>query len=361
MFQTILGQPYAVTVLQGALANGRLAGSYLFTGPDGVGKATTARLFAAALCGAQSDDDPLAKAIQAGTFPDVRETTPGGKSQTYRIGQLWPRPGDASAKEFPPENALLRDLHFEPINGPKRVFIIGGAEAFNEASGNSILKTLEEPPAYAHFVLTATSPSSVLPTIASRCQIVPFGLLPAGDIENALVQRFGVAPGEARFLSTYCEGRLGRAVALARSPSLLAARQDLLDWARDLVAAPGIKSFKLGEELRKIALKLKAEGDDADTGSEKEASTREPLLRALDLLATYYRDVLAARLLGEGTERLVNSDRRAEIAGAASRYTPEQLQRAVALTSDIRAAIERNAHAQLATEVLLTQLTGLRG
>ena len=358
LFQTILGQSYAVNVLQNALDDGRLAGSYLFIGPDGVGKATVARQFAKALCGVTSDADPLARAIDAGTSPDVRQIEPQGAGRMIRMGQLWPRDGD---KDNPADRAMLRDLSFEPIRGSKRVFILKDAEGLNESSGNSLLKTLEEPPLYAHFILTATSTAAVLPTIASRCQVVRFGILPTTDIEGALTERYGVAPAQARFLSIYSEGRLGRAVALSRSPSLLAGRDLLLDFARDLVTAPPVKSFKLGEEFRKLAPKLKAVDEDAEGGGGdgEDKGARASLLRALDLLAIYYRDLLAMCLLGEKYAHPINADRFVELAGAAERYTPAQLEQALSLLVALRRAIERNANAQLAIEVLFTRLTTL--
>ncbi len=360
LFESILGQPYAVGVLQNALDGGQLAGSYLFIGPDGVGKTATARQFAKALCGAASEDDPRARAIDAGMFPDVRQVEPQGAGRVISIAQLWPR----EHKDFRPEDAMLRDLSYEPIMGSKRVFVIKDAEGLNEASGNSLLKTLEEPPSYATFLLTATSTAAVLPTIVSRCQVVRFGVLPVADIERALSDRFGVASAQARFLSLYAEGRMGRAVSLARSPSLLAGRDALLDFARDLVTASPIKSFKLGEEFRRLAPKLRATGDEAEGGASgdgEEKSARAPLLRALDLLAAYYRDLLAMRVLGEKRAHPLNADRFVEIAGAAERYVPTQLEEALALILALRHAIERNANAQLAIEVLFTRLTALTG
>ena len=355
MFQNILGQPYAVRVLENALHTDRLAGSYLFIGPDGVGKATMARQFAKLLCGASADSDPLARAIDAGTLPDVRSLDPP-PSHITSIAQVWPRPGH---KEHPPQDALLRDLQFEPISARKRVFIIHDAEGLGRGgadAGNSLLKTLEEPPAYAHFLLTAASTGGVMPTIVSRCQVVHFGLLPVGEIESVLQTRFGVAPAQARFLAAYSEGRLGRAVALARSPTLLSGREALLDLAHDLLTAPPIKSFKLGEDFRKLAPKLKVTGEDEAEGAE-EKTGREPLTRALDLLASYFRDVLSAAVMGPARATLVNVDRRNEILGLADRYPTEKTERALGLLLDIRQAIERNANSQLALDVLFTQLT----
>jgi len=359
MLQDILGQPYAVRVLLNALQTDRLAGSYLFVGPDGVGKATAARQFAKSLCGADSDADPIARAIDAGTLPDVRSLDPP-PSHITSIAQIWPRLGH---KEHSPDNAMLRDLQFQPMASAKRVFLIHDAEGLGRGAadaGNSLLKTLEEPPAYAHFILTASSTSGVMPTIVSRCQVVHFGLLPANEVEKALETQFGVAPAQARFLAAYSEGRLGRAVSLSRSPSLLAGRESLLDLAYDLLTAPPIKSFKLGEEFRKLAPKLKANEDDeavSETGEEK--AGREPLGRALDLLAIYCRDVLSACLLGAERARLVNVDRQADILRLVERYTPAQMERALALLLDVRQAVERNANSQLAVEVLFTHLTML--
>ena len=357
MLQDILGQPYAVRVLENAYHEDRMAGAYLFVGPDGVGKATAARQFAKLLCGASSDADPVARAIDAAKSPDVRTLDPP-PSRITSIAQVWPRPGH---KEHPAENALLRDLQYEPMAGPKRVFILHDAEGLGRGgadAGNSLLKTLEEPPPYATFILTAASTGGVMPTIVSRCQVVHFGLLPAALIESTLQARFEVAPAQARFLAAYSEGRLGRAVALARSPSLLAGREALLDLAHDLLTAPPVKSFKLGEEFRKLAPKLKAtEDDDAAAEPGEEKAGREPLGRALDLLATYFRDVLSLGVMGPAHANLVNADRRSELEALAKRHAPERMEHALGLLLDIRQAIERNANSQLAVEVLFTGLT----
>jgi DNA polymerase III gamma/tau subunit len=130
-----------------------------------------------------------------------------------------------------------------------------------------------------------------------------------------------------------------------------------MNWARDLATAPAIKSFKLAEELRKIAPKMRAAAD--EEGGESDATEgrgREPLCRCLDVLASYYRDLLAVKAVGDDAP-IVNIDRRYEISGAAENRSLTDLRRAVDLITHTRLAIERNANAQLAVEVLLTQLT----
>ena len=288
----IIGQQSATTVLSNALSTGRLAGSYLFVGPNGVGKATTANRFAAILAGARSENEAIYKRILGGVHPDVRTVKPTGKSNTIHVGQLWPR---GENKDHPSDQAILRDLHFEPMAGPKRVFIIDGAEGLrgtNEVAGNSILKTLEEPPPYAHFILIAEALAGLMPTVVSRCQVVRFGLSPADEIEKALGDRFQVDPQRAHFLAVYCEGRLGHAVVLARSTTLMAAREELLDLAERSLTGRPIQAFKLAEELRKIAPKLKPDVDAGD-GDDKEMGARDAMMRALEMLAFFYRDLAA--------------------------------------------------------------------
>ncbi len=352
----IVGQEAALTVLKNALESGRLAGSYLFTGPGGVGKATTAMRFASALCGAQAPDDRISRRIDSGAHPDVRVVRPTGKSHTIHIGQLWPR---GESREHPSDLAMLRDLHFEPMAGPRRVFIIDGAEGLrggNEAAGNSILKTLEEPPAYATFILTAESTGTLLPTIVSRCQVVRFGLLPTADIERELVQRFGVPVDKAGFLAAYCEGRIGLAVAMARSTALLAARDSLLDLADRALRARPVEAFKLSEELRKIAPKIKPVEDDTEIDEDKESGARDPILRALDMLALYFRDLAAVCSAGATAARIVNIDRRDRLVAAAGLRTFDQAIAGVQAILSYRTAIERNANTQLALDVLFVSL-----
>ncbi len=355
LFQDVIDQKRPIQILRNALSLDRLAGAYLFVGPTGVGKTTTALRFAAALCGASDRRDPQFQYILDSKHPDVRLIQPGGRSHTIHVGQLWPRGANT---DHPAAQAMLRDLQYEPVRARKRVFIIREAEGLSRGSenaANSILKTLEEPPSYAHFILTASSLSSLLPTIISRCQVISFGLLPPDRVEEALVSRFAVEPAKARFLAGYTEGRLGDAIQLANSSDLLLARDEILDIVERLVKCHQIEAFKLSDRFRKVASRLKAaegEGSDGETGA------REPLKRALEIVATFYRDVMA---LSSGCEggALLNSDRQDALAAAAARLSREQMRAAVERISGTRLAVERNAYAQTAVDVLFLELVAM--
>ena len=359
MFREIVGQDQATAVLRNAIADERLAGTYLFVGPASVGKTTAAFALAQAL---NCTDDLLdrddgcglcysCKAIAEGTHPDVRNAAPSGPSRVLRIPQFWPREG---VKEHPADRAMLRDLHFGPARGQKRVFIIEDADAFNADTANSLLKVLEEPPLYAIFVLTATSEASVLPTIASRSQTVRFRRVPVGSVQKIIAAQKGIDGDHARFLAAYSEGQIGIALRLASQPGLVAARDVILDLAADLTGgAPLIQAYKIADELRKASEKL--------SGSKKDEAAEGPrtsLLRALDMLLLWFGDQLRISV-AEGIASLVNPDRSSQLHLHAVHYEPDSLRHGLRIILDTRRYIERNANAQIALETMCVQLVSL--
>lgn len=166
----IRGQPRAVAILRQAMAMDRVSHAYLFCGPAGCGKHTTGLALAAALncerapgegCGACASCDKIA----TGIHPDVRTLERQGASQTIPIETI--------------RAQVIPALALRPHEGRARVFLIEEAASLQGASANALLKTLEEPPARTHFVLSTTSPQKLLPTIRSRCQRINFAALPA--------------------------------------------------------------------------------------------------------------------------------------------------------------------------------------
>lgn len=161
-FDELVGQEHIVKTLRNALETKRLAHAYLFVGPRGTGKTTTARILAKALnCagGPQPDfslDDPVCLAIEQGNCLDVVEI-------------------DAASNRSIEDAKKIRDeCQFSPTSCPFKVFIIDEVHQLTKDAFNALLKTLEEPPPWVKFILATTEADKVLPTITSRCQRLEF-------------------------------------------------------------------------------------------------------------------------------------------------------------------------------------------
>ncbi|WP_395091430.1 ATP-binding protein [Armatimonas sp.] len=335
-FSEILGQETAIASLKAALERDAVPQVYLFVGPESVGKTTTALAFVRALFG----NTPVHnKRIGENQHPDLTRIAPDG--ELTRIWQLWNRPGHPTG--------ALENLSFAPINAPRRVYLIERAETLNEESANSLLKALEEPPRYIQFVLCAPSVTSVLPTVLSRCQVVRFSAVARTTIQKALTAR-GIA--DAATIAAYAEGAPGRAFRLAETDELKDQRGALLDLAHRIALSPPIAAFRLAEDLRKLSAPPKAKKGEEEP---EEKSSRGDMGRALDVLATWYGDLLQLSLRGPDAP-ILHADRRTQAREAAAKYRPEQLAACLEALFKSRRHLARNANAQLATEALLMKL-----
>ena len=356
-FSDVIGQPAAVAALQTALKREAVPQAYLFIGPDGAGKTTTALAFIqASVCkkpilahdGRDAHDACGTCAncvrIRENTHPDVSRILPDG--EFTRIWQLWSRPG------HPP--GALETLPFAPVAGPKRFYLIEKAETLNDESANSLLKALEEPPPYVQFVLCAPAPTSVLPTILSRCQMVRFRQARTDTIANSLVSRRGLPQAEARIIAAYAEGLPGRAFRLADAPELRDQREALLHLAERIAQSPPVAAFRLAEDLRNLSKPPKAKKSD-DEADAAERTARGDMGRALDVLAAYFSDLLAISIQGTHAP-VVHADRHAALIASANRYQTEQIAENLEALLLFRRHLARNANAQLATEVLMLKL-----
>jgi DNA polymerase-3 subunit gamma/tau len=173
-FDEIIGQNHIVSTLKSAILKGRVANAYLFAGPRGVGKTSTARIFAKALnCKEGLSANPCSKCsscvqIAEGRSLDVIEI-------------------DGASNRGIDEIRILREnVKFAPVQGKYKIYIIDEVHQITPDGFNALLKTLEEPPEYVKFIFATTHPHKVIPTILSRCQRFDFRRIPAMEIDQQL-------------------------------------------------------------------------------------------------------------------------------------------------------------------------------
>jgi DNA polymerase-3 subunit delta' len=358
--------PHARAVLGPALEDPlRPSHAYLFHGPGGAGKRAAARALAAQLLAdGAADPDNARLRVMHGTHPDLTWVVPSGAHEML-VSDI--------------DEPVIAAAAKTPFESRRRVFVIERADEMGEEAANRMLKTLEEPPAYVHLILISAHAADVLPTIASRCQLVRFEAASADDLAQRLREQ-GVAPDAADACARLGLGDAERAGALAlgEGPALRAAAERFATAAiRDQLAdRPWTKILELAEQAGATAeaalAAAHAEQLDQLSRAERTTAEREHSERAkrvkrrsatatIDLaLATaglYYRD---AAVLAHGAPELIHAtDRRAELAALAEASTP-RMERAVALVEDSREALALNVNEELALETLAYRIAALR-
>ncbi len=174
-FDSVVGQSALTTTLKNSIASGRLAHAYLFCGPRGVGKTTCARIFAKTIncLNPKPNGDACEECESCRAFNEQR---------SYNIHEL-----DAASNNGVDDiRQLIEQVNIPPQVGRYKVFIIDEVHMLSTAAFNAFLKTLEEPPAHAIFILATTEKHKLLPTILSRCQIYDFSRMTIQDIVGHL-------------------------------------------------------------------------------------------------------------------------------------------------------------------------------
>jgi DNA polymerase-3 subunit delta' len=271
----ILGNGRVKKILRLALEKDRLPNSLLFHGPEGVGKRRLALTLAKAVnCelnqGDACDECPACLAISGKRFPDVQEIEPSG--QVIRVEHV---------------REMRQAAYMRPMAGRKRVFIISEADKMNEESSNTVLKILEEPPFFSHFILVTDKLHLILPTIKSRCQALQFAPVGKEVIAGALRNK-GFGEDQARIVSLFVGGNLEEALEI---------NWDEIQEVRREAWGLFVSLAKPEEPSRFLR----------SYGFAQRGLIREDLERRLEIMASFCRDMA---LIAEGGDvsQLLNPD-----------------------------------------------------
>ena len=206
-FADVVGQEHVTRTLQGAISAGRVAHAFLFTGPRGVGKTTTARLLAKAL---NCDAGPIAEPCN--TCSNCHEIAEGNAFDVLEID-------GASHTQVDKMRDLMETVAHRPIKSRFKIYIIDEVHMLSQHSFNALLKTLEEPPSHVKFIFATTDPHKVLATVLSRCQRYDLRRIGLGELRAHLrktVDAEGIALSDAglALIAREAEGSLRDAQSL---------------------------------------------------------------------------------------------------------------------------------------------------
>lgn len=340
-WQGILGHDKIVEYFRKAAQRGRLSGSYLFIGPDGIGKRKFAITLAKSLLCLRN---PEADLNPCGQCASCREVERNSHPDLEIIG----KPED---KSFIPLDSLIGSVehrnseglcHFlsiKPQFAKRKIAILGDADFLNAEGANSMLKTLEEPPPNALFILLGTSAAKQLPTIRSRCRIVRFEPL---SYENAfqILQNTQIATGEsAEFLARAGQGSLSAAQTWLQ-PGFMQFRENLL---KKIGTIP-FDAVGFSQLIQSFAI---------DDNRKDNASKKREVVHAAQIIVLQFFSMIVRVLSGQNINNLDNQLFDCQLVESAQsrlklwRWDAETAARAAEITLKTEEQLIRNVHPML--------------
>ena len=341
----IVGQERAVGLLRAALRTGNVSHAYIFTGPAGVGKRTLSMSFAMTVncqaeppAGQEYPDQPCGicpscSRVLRGAHPDLTEINL--QTQAQALGESGSKGKGGPARELRIDaiREMQSSVGLSPYVGRWKVYVIGDAERMNEEASNCLLKTLEEPPAHTILILLAPDEVSVLPTISSRCFLVPLREMPRAQVADALQRYWDEEREQAELGAALSGGRLGYAV------SLLSDREGLDRRRKALQELSVLSSAHVNDRVNSAAQYAKMFTD-----------ARPEVYEFLQHWEGWWRDVIAVQ---SAPELVTNVDQLQALQASARKHTPSSALGAISLVQATRKQLMENVNPRLALEALV--------
>jgi DNA polymerase III subunit gamma/tau len=346
-FETLVGQEFVVSTLSSAVAGGRIAHAYLFSGPRGVGKTSAARLLAKAL---NCETGPTA--TPCGVCGNCKEITRGNSLDVIEID-------GASNTSVNDVREIKDEVLFAPGSGRFKVYIIDEVHMLSNSAFNALLKTIEEPPPYIVFIFATTEIHKVPATIRSRCQQFNFRLIQPEVIKEKLVEAAEEleipAEEEALFwIAKEATGSLRDAYTLFDQVASFSRKGITLEEIRQKLGLVGL------ERINGVAEALAAEkGGEAISLAEAILSDGVAVEQFIIDLAEYFRNLLFMHhgikkeaVLGYSPERFSETAR--------SCWSVSQLETAIELLLTLYREIRYSLNQRFELELIMSRLAGLK-
>ena len=362
---SVIGQPRVLNALRRTIFADRIAHAWLFYGPAGAGKRAAAIEYGRALlcdqggeeaCGVCSPCVKVGRMVHPDLhflMPHPSDADPADVAERIRrVGQnpyaavdfvrrpFLDDPSRSSNKQAiytvaRVQEEMCRAMSFQAVQGGYKVAIVSDADALRMDAANMFLKMLEEPPPKTVFILATSRPDRMLPTILSRCRRLRFDPLLPEAIEQALVEREGVAPAFAATLARMADGSYTAGLDLAQNEDVRALRELVLDFARASYSRDVGKITDIAEQIGRFG--------------------RDRTGYALELLLRWIRDLMLYRTLGEAAP-LVNVDQAKAIADFVAALPRADIEAMMSIIEQAIVLVRSNVHVLLTLTVLAVAL-----
>ena len=334
-FDSVVGQAHVTDTLEHAISNNQLAQALLFCGPRGVGKTTCARI--------------LARKI------NERDGSTSEDGFSYNIYEL----DAASNNSVDDIRALIDQVRFAPQTGTYKVYIIDEVHMLSSSAFNAFLKTLEEPPAHAIFILATTEKHKIIPTILSRCQIYDFKRISIEDIQSHLrgiAKKEGITyEDDALYLiAQKADGALRDALSIFDRLSTFTQKNITLSKAAEVLNVLDYEYYlQIADQAKKGQM------------SEVLSGFNEIIKRGFDAhlfiagLGNHFRDLMMAQSPSTLSLIEVGENTRAKFENESTQWSPQQLIDAIEICNQADINYKNSKNPRLTVEIALMQLCSL--
>ena len=320
-FEDVIGHENLIEHLQSAIAMKKISHAYIFDGEKGSGKNFLADIFASALQCEAEDGRPC------GACTSCKQSE--GRNHPDIIRITHEKPNTISVDDI--RQQLCGDIQIKPYKGPYKIYIVDEAEKLNVQAQNALLKTIEEPPAYAVILLLTTNAEKFLPTILSRCVTLHMKPTKDSQVRKYLMEQVKIPDYQADICVAFAQGNVGKAKRLALSEEFGEMKEHVIHLVKY------IQDMEISELIN---------------GMQKITEFKMDISDYLDLLMVWYRDVLLYKATWNPSS-IVFSDEIHTLRKMASRSSYEGIENILVALDKAKIRLNANVNFELTMELLL--------